>query len=515
MFINCPHCQALVATDPASDLPPERCPRCAARLREAVADKAASEAGDTPPAAIRKPPAEAALPGHELLDEAPDAVHEPEPEPVPAPGPEATTGPQTESEVGPEPEERETDASDRMLPAKPPQSKRGLLSAISNLLKPKPPLRETRPEGKAMVADVAPPPPAERSEALEAAPDDGEAAMQSASQAPASPASDRPDTPATGNSEANGTGDTMPVAPAPASLPETFGSLPKRNKSLTPTVDDAPPASPQAIPKTPDAAVEQDKDATATAGKDVAIAEFVSTADAGVSVPDTTPDAVDDTAPALQPAAGSDEANSPMVAEVAPDAAGTPVDAPSPVTLHAPTTPAAAVPVKPMPSFAHGRRAAHRPGSRWKTHAAIAGLAVLLGLQLLLADRAQLAADARWRPLLSSLCGALHCSLPPWREPAAFVLLARDVRPHPTLANTLHVTATFRNDARWPQPWPRLRLTLSDVDGRPVAARDFNAREYLGAAPTQNELASGQSATVAMDVREPAARSVAFDFELH
>ena len=153
-------------------------------------------------------------------------------------------------------------------------------------------------------------------------------------------------------------------------------------------------------------------------------------------------------------------------------------------------------------------------GSDWKISAAIAALALLLVLQLLLADRAQLAADARWRPLVSTLCRVFGCTLPPWREPSAFAVLARDVRPHPSTPGALRVTATFRNDARWPQPWPRLRLTLSDVDGNAVATRDFSARDYLGAQPTPAELASGQSASIAMDVVEPAARSVAFDFEL-
>lgn len=156
-----------------------------------------------------------------------------------------------------------------------------------------------------------------------------------------------------------------------------------------------------------------------------------------------------------------------------------------------------------------------RAGLRWKTIAVVAGLALLLLLQLLLADRASLATDARWRPLVSTLCGALGCSLPPWREPSAFTVLQRDVRPHPATPGALRVTATFRNDARWPQPWPRLRLTLSDVDGRAVATRDFAASDYLGGTPAQAELGSGQSASIAMDIAEPARHSVAFDFELH
>lgn len=148
----------------------------------------------------------------------------------------------------------------------------------------------------------------------------------------------------------------------------------------------------------------------------------------------------------------------------------------------------------------------------WPTIAAIIGLSTLFVLQMLLADRARLATNERWRPLLETLCGALACDLPPWREPAAFELLQRDVRQHPTVPGALRVSASFRNDARWPQPWPRLRLTLSDVNGRTAGERRFEAREYLGGAPAQAELASGETATVAMDILEPAAHIVAYDF---
>ncbi len=183
------------------------------------------------------------------------------------------------------------------------------------------------------------------------------------------------------------------------------------------------------------------------------------------------------------------------------------------------TTPVAIATVAPAkrrqrnaPSFVRGTdRASTAPRERWLP-AVAAALALLLALQWLLADRARLAADARWRPLLGTVCGVLRCTLPPWREPTAFTLLQRDVRQHPGIPGALRVSATFRNDARWPQPWPKLRLTLSDVNGRPAGERTFRAEEYLGGPPSQPELASGESATVAMDILEPAARIVAYDF---
>jgi len=171
---------------------------------------------------------------------------------------------------------------------------------------------------------------------------------------------------------------------------------------------------------------------------------------------------------------------------------------------------------RPAPSFARTADVPARgasPTRNWRQAAVIAVLGLLLLLQILLADRDQLAADARWRPALEAFCAALHCDLAPWREPAAITLLDRNVAPDPAHPGVLHVTASFRNDARWSQPWPRLVLTLSDVDGRVAGARAFEPREYLGHAVTKNGLASGQRANLVMDIVEPAPRIVAFTFD--
>ena len=168
------------------------------------------------------------------------------------------------------------------------------------------------------------------------------------------------------------------------------------------------------------------------------------------------------------------------------------------------------------PSFARARRDATGetgPGRRWALPAAIAGLALLLGLQWLLAERDRLAADPGWRPLVSGVCSVLRCSLPPWHEPAAFTLLERDVRPHPQAANVLRITASFRNDAAWAQDWPEVVLTLSDLDGRPLGVRAFAAADYLGGAPATPLVGSGEGAVIRMDVLEPGPGAVGFSFD--
>jgi hypothetical protein len=75
------------------------------------------------------------------------------------------------------------------------------------------------------------------------------------------------------------------------------------------------------------------------------------------------------------------------------------------------------------------------------------------------------------------------------------------------------VSAGFRNDARWAQPWPALLLTLSDADGRIAGERAFRPDEYLATPPTQEGLGSGQVAKVSFDVIEPTRDVVAFTFD--
>lgn len=143
---------------------------------------------------------------------------------------------------------------------------------------------------------------------------------------------------------------------------------------------------------------------------------------------------------------------------------------------------------------------------------ALVVLVLLLAGQLFFGERATLAAQAQWRPLVTAACDAIRCSLPPWREPAAFVMLARDVIAVPDRPGVLRVQASFRNDARWAQPWPALVLTLSDADNRTLGTRRFEPKDYLGDAPASSLLAPGQATQLAFDIVEPAPDVVAFDF---
>jgi hypothetical protein len=161
---------------------------------------------------------------------------------------------------------------------------------------------------------------------------------------------------------------------------------------------------------------------------------------------------------------------------------------------------------QPVKSPSSGR------GNAW-LWLAVPALCLSLFLQILLADRARLAADPVWRPRVVALCARLRCSVPAWHEPGALHVTSREVRPHPSAADVLLVTATFRNDAAFAQAWPQLQLSLTNLDGESFGLRRFSPREYLGSEPATALIEAGQSATITLEIVDPGKRAVAFGFE--
>lgn len=164
------------------------------------------------------------------------------------------------------------------------------------------------------------------------------------------------------------------------------------------------------------------------------------------------------------------------------------------------------------PEFAAPKPTASEPAwRRYRAWSLIPLLLLLLALQVLIADRAHLATDPHWRPRIVALCATLGCSVPEWREPTAFHITSREMRPHPSASGALLLSATFRNDAAFAQPWPNLQVSLANPEGESLGLRRFSPREYLGGDPASGNIAPGQSAAVSLALMDPGKRAVSFD----
>ncbi|HLA74564.1 MAG TPA: DUF3426 domain-containing protein [Gammaproteobacteria bacterium] len=113
----------------------------------------------------------------------------------------------------------------------------------------------------------------------------------------------------------------------------------------------------------------------------------------------------------------------------------------------------------------------------------IVGLLALLIVQYGYFMRENLAGYVALRPGLEKMCAVIDnfkpCEIPLRRELSQITLVNRDVRAHPTVQDALLANITLINQAPFPQAYPGLQLTLSDLNGTIVAKRRFQPGEYL------------------------------------
>ena len=148
---------------------------------------------------------------------------------------------------------------------------------------------------------------------------------------------------------------------------------------------------------------------------------------------------------------------------------------------------------------------------RWWSIAAM----LLLGLVLELgwAERSTLAENPRFRHAMDRVCASIGCRLPLRRDASQLALTSRDVRPHPSVPGALLISATIRNQADFAQPFPDVRIRLTDLNEAPVASRRFVPGDYLiDASESKRGLAAEANAMLLFEVVDPGRAAVAFDF---
>jgi predicted Zn finger-like uncharacterized protein len=176
-------------------------------------------------------------------------------------------------------------------------------------------------------------------------------------------------------------------------------------------------------------------------------------------------------------------------------------------------TPAAAIPVHPARPLPDSWQQQSISFTDIGSGLAIGFLLLLLGLQGAFFNRAEPAADERWRPMLERGCSMVNCTMPLRTDLSRIDIINRDVRKHPTIKDVLLVNVAFKNTAEFTQSYPVLEVSFTDQSGEAIAMRRFKPAEYLDASTDQAAgMSAGSPIQVVLDVLDPGDKVVSFQF---
>lgn len=148
-----------------------------------------------------------------------------------------------------------------------------------------------------------------------------------------------------------------------------------------------------------------------------------------------------------------------------------------------------------------------------------AGSLLLLALLVIQAGttlRTELGQFPGLAPLAEWFCDDQECAGAAPRAPERIRIVNRDVRPHPQEAGALLISLSFVNEADFPQPYPTLEVSFSDIHDRRIALRRFQPSEYLrGKRRSSDPLPPGELVALSLSIVDPGERGVSFRFEFY
>jgi hypothetical protein len=137
-------------------------------------------------------------------------------------------------------------------------------------------------------------------------------------------------------------------------------------------------------------------------------------------------------------------------------------------------------------------------------------LVLALGAQLVNMNRVALSQNPVIGSSLQALYAALGRPLSRSGSVSEWNVGALNVTTDPDSAGALSITGSLTNGAGLAQPWPLLRVVLTDRFGAALRSRDFKPAEYLSAGQPAAQQAPGLAARFRLDIVDPGADAVGF-----
>jgi predicted Zn finger-like uncharacterized protein len=172
-------------------------------------------------------------------------------------------------------------------------------------------------------------------------------------------------------------------------------------------------------------------------------------------------------------------------------------------------------PAVPASFFSGSRAYGKRRAGRYTMIAVIASMLLLLA-GYVYHERERLTTSPMVTDWMTSACRYIGCEVSPRRAPDQIEIVDRDVTSSPARRDTLRVTATLVNKAQRAQPYPRMRVALTNLQGTVVAVNRFEPADYLPPDIRPDALMTpNERIDIRVEVPDPGVNAVAFEFSFY
>jgi predicted Zn finger-like uncharacterized protein len=151
---------------------------------------------------------------------------------------------------------------------------------------------------------------------------------------------------------------------------------------------------------------------------------------------------------------------------------------------------------------------------RWPWVAAVAGLSLLLLLQVIHSERNALVRNPALGPLVAGAYSVFGLTPLAPTDLSAYELRQWGAASDPREAGRLMLRASIINRATYAQPLPLLRLTLQDRYGSTLGERDIGPADYLPGTGMPTLLGPGERADALIRIVDPGTEAVGFELDV-
>lgn len=129
-------------------------------------------------------------------------------------------------------------------------------------------------------------------------------------------------------------------------------------------------------------------------------------------------------------------------------------------------------------------------------------------------NRAELYWNEQYNPIYNILCEHVDCQINQRNDLEQITNQQLVVKPHKLLEDAITAHIILLNSANFEQPYPALRLSFSDLKGRPIANRVFQPDTYLNTTKSVELMPINQPVQLSLEIMSPGSRAVSYTLEL-